>query len=421
MTRDVQTTLFTIGTRPHTVRGVKRDRDGVTSIVLVYTEHGIKRKKVVAPAWTVRETQLAAKAQAKQLHARLVGGAPRETAPLSLVPARVVTVAMVYETHVAFREENWAPSTRRLSQESYRHWCAYAGAATDVATLTAGTLALFRAELRRIGREPSNAVRHAQRVRAMFRSVVEAGLLAGHPIATAKLSFRKEDQERPVPEFQPDETARIVACFDPRKRTQWRPWAVMMLAAILGPRVNALLQQTRENVDLTDAPRTIRWPAETDKTRRERVQALPRAAVLVLRVVAVWLRREGYDGPLLFPSPQHARRGANLSYTYHALWLSLGRACVRAQVPRARRQAMHAFRRYAANQVLRATGGDITAVSYWIGDKDLRVLRKSYLRERAGDGARIARLLSGPHAVPTPELPDSRRPENSLTSTEPTT
>lgn len=394
-----QTTLATIGSRPHTVRVMQREREnGITTIVLEWRQYGVRQRRVVATNDTKRETVATAKAQAKALHAQLVAG-PVTPTVLPTAP-RVVTAADVYNTHVALHEETWRPNSLKLAREAYRAWSAYVGADADVTSLTVATLAAFRAELRRLGRKPSNAVRIAQRVRGMFRSGAEAGLIAPHAIGTARLTVRKAEQAAPVPEFTPDDAERLVAQFDPRRQTQWRPWAAMMLAAILGPRSAALLQQQWPNIDTASSPRTIVWPAHTDKVGRERTQALPRAAVLVFRIVRVWHRREGYTGTWLFPSPQWKTKG-DLPWTYAALWLALGKACDAAGVTRQPMQAMHAFRRYAANQVLRATGGDLTAVSYWIGDTDLRVLQRSYLRTRADDGAKIAALVNGPRTAPS--------------------
>ncbi len=402
--KDKQTTVATFGTRPHTVRVVQRTREnGTTTIMLEWREIGAKRREVVATNDTARETLATAKARAKALNARLVQGIVAGV-PTTPTPARVavVTVADVYEAQVALRESGWRPNTRRLAADVYRAWAAFEGADADVSTQTVRTLAEFRKDLLRLGREPAQAVRLCQRVRGMYRSAVEAGLLESHPITTARIKSGKSDLATPVPEFSPDDTERLVAAFDPRLRTQWRPWAAMMLAAILGPRANALLRQQWQNIETNQSPRTIYWPADTDKTGRERTQALPRAAVLVLRMVRVWHRREQYTGPWLFPSPQWKTQGDRKPWTYAALWLSLGKACEDAGVERRPMQAMHAFRRFAANQVLRATGGDLTAVSYWLGDTDLRVLQRSYLRTRANDGARIAAALNGPRTVPTP-------------------
>lgn len=400
---DTQTTLATFGTRPHTVRVVQRTRGTSITILLEWRELGVKQRRVVAANDTKRETMASAKAEAKRLAARLVAGELPHATPPVVVPSHAVTVADVYDAHVALRGNGWRPRTRALEADVYRSWAAFAGRDTDVSTQTVLTLAEFRRELVRLGHVPSASVRHCQRVRGMYRSAIEAGTLATHPIATARLKVAKHEQPAPVPEFTPDETARLVAAFDPRRRTQWRAWGAMMLAAILGPRANALLSQELPNLDM--ATRTLRWAPETDKVGRERFQALPRAAVLVCRIIRVWHAREGYTGRWLFPSPQWKTTGDRKPWSYAALWLSLTSACAAVGVARRPMQAMHAFRRYAANQVLRATGGDLTAVSYWLGDTDLRVLQRSYLRTRPEDGARIAATLNGPRTVPSVPSP----------------
>lgn len=147
---------------------------------------------------------------------------------------RVISVADVYDTHVALREEGWRPATRRLSQVACRAWFAFSNDEVDVTTLTVATLVSFRKELRRCDREPANAIRIAPRVKGMFRLAVEAGLLTSHPIAPARSRGSKSDKAKPVPEFMPEAVGRPVALFDPRFRAQWRPCAAMMPRRFLG-------------------------------------------------------------------------------------------------------------------------------------------------------------------------------------------
>ena len=405
MTTEKQTTLATIGSRPHTVRVLQRSREnGITTIVLEWREFGARQRKVVATNDTKRETLATAKAQAKALHARLAAG-PVAAAPASVQDTAVavrVTVADVYNSHVALREENWAPNTRKLATEAYAAWAAFAGAETDVRTLTVGTLAQFRAELRRLGRVPANAVRIAQRVKGMFRSAVEAGLLEAHPIATARLKVKQTEAAVEVPEFTPADVEQLLAQIDPRKQTQWRPWAAMMLAAILGPRSDALLRQELANI-------TTSTLTAHDPLAGQHRQNAPHPARRSCRGPRCWWSGSSGSGTGASATPvdgcSRHRSGSRRATTSRgptprsgAPW---GKACTAAGVTRQPMQAMHAFRRHCANEVLRATGGDLTALSYWIGDKDLRVLQKSYIRNRVTDGPRIAALMNGPRTAPS--------------------
>ena len=112
----------------------------------------------------------------------------------------------------------------------------------------------------------------------------------------------------------------------------------------------------------------------------------------MLRVIRVWQARDGYTGPLLFPTPRWRSRGASVPYSYPALWVALREAADRAGVPRARMQAMHAFRRFAFNSVLEATGGNLVLAAEWIGDRDLSTAQK-YRRRRETDGRAVVAAL----------------------------
>ena len=105
----------------------------------------------------------------------------------------------------------------------------------------------------------------------------------------------------------------------------------------------------------------------------------PRDAVFALRVCRVWARRQGYTGPYVFYGVQARTREG--TWTYAALNRQLHLAAERAGVRRIMYRAMHSLRRMAGGNVLAATG-DITKVGDWLGDTDMRVLKKSYLRAR---------------------------------------
>lgn len=403
--------IFTAGQRPHTVRVIERTVRGTTALTLRWTDRtGARRRRVATDHGSRRETLLHAKADAKRLAAELLLPA----AP-SVPVAPLVTVADVYEAHVQVRGSAWRANTRRLYADAYRLWSAFVGPTTDVRTLNGTHLARFVAELVRTGTQKANAVRIAQRVRTSYRTAIEAQLLETHGIATLRLQYGRDFQAEPIPEFQPAQAAALVDQLDPRRRDQWRPWAFMMLAGILGPRQNALRLQAWANIDMHR--RAIRWPAETDKVHRERWQRLPRAAVLVLRVIRVWQAREGYAGPLLFPSPQRERQQQGAAWTYAAAWRGLQLAAARAGVPLQPMQAMHAWRRFVFNEVRTRTGGDLAAAMAWIGDTDLRAAQK-YLRERPDEGARTAALIGAPNDPTT--TPQRARPSipSRATSTE---
>ncbi len=187
-----------------------------------------------------------------------------------------------------------------------------------------------------------------------------------------------------------------MAALDYRNSRTWRTWVAVQVASLLGPRQNALLNVEWRDIDL--CTRTVRWRAELDKRGRERVQPLPREAVFAFRVAAVWRRRLGYGGRFVFP-PVQARRG-DRPWTYAALSAQLAAAEGRAGIAHVAYRGMHGFRRGACKNVLAVTGGDLNKAGEWIGDTDLRTLKRSYLKSRPEELREVANLLR----MPTEEL-----------------
>ena len=70
-------------------------------------------------------------------------------------------------------------------------------------------------------------------------------------------------------------------------------------------------------------------------------------------------------------------------------------ACVEAGVAVKPLRAFHGFRRMAARTVLELTG-DVNAAAEWIGDTDLRVVKRGYLKERPESLVRTAALVRMP-------------------------
>ncbi|MCO4098850.1 MAG: hypothetical protein HEQ38_05500 [Gemmatimonas sp.] len=109
--------------------------------------------------------------------------------------------------------------------------------------------------------------------------------------------------------------------------------------------------------------------------------SIAKEAVFVLRICRVWARRQDYTGAYVFYGVQGRTRASH--WTYSALVKQLHDAADRAGVKRIKYRAMHSLRRMVGGNVLNVTG-DITKVGDWLGDSDVRVLRKSYLRSRPG-------------------------------------
>lgn len=160
------------------------------------------------------------------------------------------------------------------------------------------------------------------------------------------------------------------------------------LCATLGRRQRAVLGLQWRDIDWTT--RRVTWRAETDKLGREATVPLPRAAVHALRVARVWVARMAPGSRWVFPAVQ-ARRG-DRPWTYQAANAALHVAELAAGVPHRPYRALHGFRRSVVTSIHAATG-DLELAGEYVGDKDVRTLRRSYLKtrpERLADAARIA-------------------------------
>ena len=198
-----------------------------------------------------------------------------------------------------------------------------------------------------------------------------------------------------VPEYSAEEAEKILAQWDyQHDGWQWRPWAVAMIAASHGFRLNAILNLRWEDIDLVTG--VIRLRAATDKTKRDWDRPMTWEALSALLTARDHADRLQKDSPWVFYG-----KGAN-HYTASAAEAALGKAEARAGVPHVRWRAFHGFRRGAVNDARQRTG-DAALALLWVGDRDLRQA-KSYVRERPEE---MAALANRTPIVPTTTAPVS--------------
>lgn len=252
----------------------------------------------------------------------------------------------------------------------------------------------------------------------MYRFARARRYLAENPIADYVMKLSRDQRRLEVPEWTEHECALIRQQLDPRASRYWRAAVAIDLAAVLGTRVNALLNLEWRDVDMT--ARTVRWRPELDKLAKDRVQPLPRDAVRAMRIARVWRARLGYEGPWVFPSgvteqrgqsrelkawerdPKHKRLGkqshrrpADKPYTYAAVNQALRNAADRAGVRWISYRAMHGFRRFMLNNALKLTG-NLSMAGRFIGDTDMRTLTRSYVRDRPEEFRELASRIALP-------------------------
>jgi hypothetical protein len=128
---------------------------------------------------------------------------------------------------------------------------------------------------------------------------------------------------------------------------------------------------------------TLAWRARWDKLGREWRQPLRLEARAALMVCLAWREKAKYHGPWVFFSEDERRTKHDHEpvYGHQALAYALQKAEKAAGVPHLVLGAMHGLRRMVVGEIIKLTG-DIVAAAHFIGDKDLRVVNKSYTKRR---------------------------------------
>jgi integrase len=374
--------LFTVGQRPSTINGYKIALPSGRALVRVeWREHGRRLTR----SWEdSAEGRRLAKATAKGIKQRL------DSRGIAVV-ARL-RVGELFDKYVLALSPGWRPGTLKNARNNWRLFQETVSPTTYADLVTQETLDEVRAALRGRGIAPNQIRACLTRVLAVWTWARRRRILAENVLADYENALPKDGQPLDVPEYTPADVAALMAQLSFRSSRTWRTWCAVQIASLLGPRQNALLNLEWRDVDLRS--RTVRWRAELDKRGREREQPLPREAVFAFRVAAMWRRRSGYMGRFVF-LPVQARR-ADRPWTYAALSAQLTAAEGRAGIAHVAYRGMHGFRRGACKNVLAVTNGDLNKAGEWIGDTDLRTLKRSYLKTRPEELRSVANLLRMP-------------------------
>lgn len=382
-TETARGTLFSIGARPCTVNGWRETLESGRTVVRIEWREPRRKTK----SWEdTAEGRRLARAYARGVHDRL------QKRGITVIERH--TLSDLFDKFVMAKEAGWRPKTRLNALNKWRLFQEVVGPNTAADLVTEETLDEVRRALRL--RKPRAIVANQiQKVVALVKEVWKWArrrkLIGENAIAEYENLLPKDGQPLDVPEYTPEECARILANLSYRDSRTWRAAVAIMFDGLLGPRQNALLNVEWRDIDLV--ARTVTWRAELDKLGRNRVQPLPTEAVFALRIAKVWRARQGYDGRFVFFAVQRERRG-DKPWTYAALIGQLRGAERRAKVPHIKYRGMHGFRRMAVNNVLALTGGDLNAAGNWIGDRDLRTLKRSYIKERPEELRAVARGVS---------------------------
>lgn len=349
-----------------------------------------------------KENVATAKGYAEGVAQRLAAG---------LAPAPVDrTIRELANAHVQAEGEAWAPATLRNFRHRWSRFEAFALKHTPARLITEETLDEFRDAMRRAGVVTNQRGETIGVVKQVFRWARRRKLIGENPIAEYTIKLAKGERRVDVPEWAPDDVRRMFEQLarDGASRSVrlWRLEVALYLAALQGPRQNALRHIAVDDVNLSGKtvrhptaagvvlpPRSVWFNPAWDKTDQERVQPLTRGAVRVIRIARVWRARIGYAGPWLLP-PVHNKAQP---WTYQALNQALRTLCARCTPPVAwvKGRALHGFRKYAAGEIHRITGSERGAAD-WIGDKSVQIVRKHYLKKRAEEQRSVAGQMTGP-------------------------
>jgi site-specific recombinase XerD len=395
-----------VGTRPHLVTVTTRDIRRKRTVVVEWRENGARRQWK-ATATVRRQAEAEARAYAKAKNAALVERARRRALNDDAPPAPL-TWSQLVSAYITAEGRDWAPNTLRNVSARVKYFTLFYGGTTAAASASLATILEFRASLVALEHEATEINRITTTIKTIFAFGVRNDLLVSKvPLFVAKKI--RAHQKRKIPAFSPEQVFKILAEMKPRGSVKqndpqrpWRPWAISLLACLTSKRSKSqILPLRQDEIQWTRGGASIDWLASRNKQRTPQLQPMPRRAAALLRVVRWLLTQEGYAGPLMFPAlPTGRVKVAGRPYSYTAVHHHLSEACVRAGVPRAHGQALHAYRRYAANALLTATGGNLKAAGQLLNDVDLGVISRDYVREGDGEQAAIAQVMPRPDKAP---------------------
>lgn len=320
------------------------------------------------------------------------------------VPA-ALTLDELFEKYAAAEFDHMAEMTRRNYRERWRKFVVFAGPSTLADSITLEKLDEFKMAMTKHGHTANQVSQHFKAIRRVFRwGSVERGIIAPSRVPSYRYKAGKGAKKIKMKEFRAEERAKVIAQFDPRDTRGWRPYVYTTLLSFFANRQTATRHLEWGDVDLPNG--RIRWREDTAKTGVERWQPMAQRAIEALWVAYGWRLAGGYAGRFILFGVQQRRRTGDASerpWDYSAYMRALDKACKAADVPRAKYQGAHAFRRGVAGD-LSDKFGSKKAADY-IGDKSVRLVEDRYIltrEEHLRDAAAALDELTPEHA-PAPE------------------
>jgi integrase len=408
--------LFTVGMRGAKAIGFAQTlRSGSKVVTVEWREPGTKKR--ASRSWPLT-------AEGRRLARAHAEGTAERLSRVGVVKVDRLTLASLFTRFRAANEHTWRPSTRTSYLARWAIFENIVGAGEFADLVTQETLDDVRMRLRTTKRaktgEPMapNQIREIlARVCGIWRWAKRRKLLADNPLADYENAMGKDEGKLKVPEYTPDEYARILRVLDPTAARFWRAYGVIALAGLTGKRERALLELQWPAIDV--AGRLIRWSSQTDKVGKEWVQPMADDTVTLLALLWAWREKIGYTGPYVFPSAHSRNRVGH--YTADALTKALHEAEKRAGVTYVKYRAIHSVKRYVVRDLYEKLGGDLIRVGRFVGNTNLKVLEESYLRERVGELKPVAAAIALPRTEPKalPAGTNERRTDPDTPATSP--
>jgi integrase len=338
---------------------------------------------------------------AEEMHDKLV----QKTAAIE--PVTNLTIRELFIRHVTANEQDWRPRTLEIKRYRWRKFELFASANSMAASVTREQMDGFKQAML-ANKHSANQVRMCiDNVLAVFRWGVERDVLAPTKLTAYKMKMSRDARRQVVKmaEYRANETEKLMAELDPKEVRQWRIWVLLVVFAHCGARQNAARHLSWDDIDFEQ--RAIRWRGELDKMGTDRVQPMTDDVFDAFWVAYGWRLHDRYTGPYVFFGAQATTRGivrqrkawekapkkvrvvVDKPWSYQAFNQALHNAEGRADVPNIKYRAAHGFRRGVVGDLIDKYGSEKLAAE-WIGDKDVRVVKDSYVMEREDRMRKVA-------------------------------
>jgi len=373
-------TILRLGRRGRQVR-VCIDRR-LHLVRCLWREHGRDRTE----SWPDTESGRAeACAYADGVYERLGGPGPATFAP--------ITLRALWERYATAVQDDIRHTTRVGYAQRWGKFELFANEDRLATDVTTALLSDYRTRLAQLGHSPNQVRLLIAAVRQVMRWGVMNDLIPITKVLEFRVKSPRGQRGIKMHEYRREEAEAIIRQWDPRAWYGWRPYVLTVLCSLTGRRARSLLHLEWRDVDF--ATGIVTWRGETDKMGEEQQRPLPELALEALWVAYGWRCALGPSSPFVFFGAEG--KTANRPWTYSAANTMLHNAETAANVEHIKYRAFHGFRRGTTTDILVATGGNYKAAADYIGDRDLRIVRRSYDKERSEEMVATAALVERHH------------------------